>query len=91
MPYFLAVVRMRNGFGPHPDNIELRVRLHIEDPNNNLDPAYLRQSAQNFFEAGYLSPLLTILAPTNAEVLSFELQPAGPPDDYTTAPDDNVE
>ena len=90
MPYFLGVVRMRHGVGPHPDIIELRVRLHIEDPDNDLEPAYLRQSAQIIFEATYLSRL-TMFAPTNTEVLSIELHPAGPPDDYTPAPDDNVQ
>ena len=89
MPYYLGVVRMRHGVGPHPDIIELRVRLHIEDPDNDLEEEYLMQSARHIFEASYLSRL-DMFAPTISEVLSIGLHPAGPPDDYTPPPDDNI-
>ena len=90
MPYFLGVVHMRYGLGRRPDIIELRVRLHIEDPDNDLGEEYLMQSARHIFDASYLSRL-NMFAPEISEVLSIELHPAGPPDDYTPPPDDNVQ
>ena len=90
MPYFLGVVHMRYGLGRRPDIIELRVRLHIEDPDNDLGEEYLMQSARHIFDASYLGPLDDIFAPELSQVLSIELNPAGPPDDYTPAPAENI-
>ena len=81
---------MKHGEEPHPDIIELRVRLYIEDPDHDREAAELKQSAQAIFQAAYLSRL-DMFAPAIAEVVSIELNPAGPPDDYTPAPDDNVQ
>ena len=77
MRYFLGVVRMRHGVGPHPDIIELRVRLYVEDANNDLDPEYLRRSALAIWHGAYLSRL-DMYAPAMAEVVDIELNPETP-------------
>ena len=80
---------MKHGEEPHPDIIELRVRLYIEDPDRDRDAEELKQSAQAIFQTVYLARL-DMYTPAIAEIQSIELFSAGPPDDYTPPPDDNI-
>ena len=89
MPYFIGKILMRYGVGPHPDIISLQVRLHIQDPNNDLGEDYLMQSARHTFNGCYLAKLDDIFAPELCQVLNVEVIPAGPPDDNTQAPAEN--
>ena len=81
---------MRNGEGQHPDIIELRVRLWVEDPDHDIGVEALTASAREIFQDTYLSRL-SMFAPETATVLGLGVRAAGPPDDdYTPAPDENL-